>query len=328
MHSTRTRRGAHPVANARPDVGRSDLRNRSEIGVKTGRGNPLTLTPETKVNASDLVQAWRQANADAAAYFRQYGRDANPETLAKAHAASTDADTITDFLTKAVTQREARTPAQLTTDLANGRITPDEYITESIRNTMVRAGQRQPAAQALKDARVLIAKTHSVEGALNPITGDVSGPKLAAQLAKGKPLSGGLETAANFATAFPKAAQVGVDVPAYSVLDALTAAGGASAGVATGHPSAAIAGLFPVLRPGARALALSGPVQRGLAPSYEVNPLLENGAQALADPRVKALEQLFATSTGIQAPQKYSFQRCVTHALGAQAEQQRDDAQR
>lgn len=280
----------------------------ASTGVSTSL-NKLTFAPETKVGAADLVQAWRQANADAAAYFRQYGRDANPETLAKAHAASADADSITEFLTHTLSKQEARTPTQLTADLANGRITPEDYVAQSIRNTLVQTGQRAPAAQALNDARVLIAKSHSVEGALNPITGDVSAPALAAQMAKGKPLSGGLQTAANFATAFPKAAQAGVDVPPYSVLDAMTAAGGASAGIATGHPSAAIAGLFPVLRPAARSLALSGPVQRGLAPTYQVNPLLKGGAAALVDPRVRALEQLFGTSVGIQAPQQNALQR-------------------
>jgi len=271
--------------------------------------NKLTMAPETKANASQVVQAWRQANADAAAYMRAYGRDANPETLAKAHAASADADAITEFLTNALAKEEARTPQQLTSQLARGLITPQEYVARALRNMMTQSGQLPPAAQALKDARVLIAKSHSVEGALNPITGDVSAPALAAQMAKGKPLSGGLETAANFATAFPKAAQPGVDVPTYSVMDAMATAGAGAAGAATGNPLAAAAGLFPVLRPVARSVALSGPVQRGLAPSYQVNPFLQGGAKALVDPRVRALEQLFGTSMGVQAPQQQALQR-------------------
>lgn len=271
--------------------------------------NKLTMAPETKVDAARVVQAWRQANADAASYMRAYGRDAQPETLAKAHAASADADNLTQFLTNALSREEARTPAQLTADLSRGLITPQDYVARALRNLLVQNGQRAPAAQALKDARVLIAKSHSVEGALNPITGDVSAPALASQLAKDRPLSGGLRTAADFATAFPKAAQAGVDVPAYSVLDAMTTAGAGAAGAATGNPLAAAAGLFPVLRPVARSVALSGPVQRGLAPSYQVNPLLKSGAAALEDPRVRALEQLFGTTVGVQAPQQYSLQR-------------------
>ncbi len=58
-----------------------------------------------------------------------------------------------------------------------------------------------------KSARELIAKTYSVEKAFNPATGDVSGTKLAAQLTRGKPLTGELKLAAQFAQAFPKAAR-------------------------------------------------------------------------------------------------------------------------
>ena len=58
-----------------------------------------------------------------------------------------------------------------------------------------------------RDARVAIAKTHSVERALNPVTGDIDGAELARQLKKGKPLSGELKTIASVAAAFPKATQ-------------------------------------------------------------------------------------------------------------------------
>jgi hypothetical protein len=49
----------------------------------------------------------------------------------------------------------------------------------------------QPEAlQAFKEARTMIAKTYTVEKALNQATGTVDARKLAAQLNKGKPLSG------------------------------------------------------------------------------------------------------------------------------------------
>lgn len=65
------------------------------------------------------------------------------------------------------------------------------------------------SGQALTDfrnARQLIAKSHSVEGAFNASTGNVSAQKLATQLAKKKPLTGELREAARFGQAFPKAA--------------------------------------------------------------------------------------------------------------------------
>ena len=62
------------------------------------------------------------------------------------------------------------------------------------------------ALKQFREARTLIAKTYSVEGALNQSTGNVVANKLASQLAKGKPLSGDLLTAAKFGGAFPKAA--------------------------------------------------------------------------------------------------------------------------
>jgi hypothetical protein len=63
------------------------------------------------------------------------------------------------------------------------------------------------ALKAFREARTQIAKTYSVEGALNESTGNVVASKLAAQLAKKKPLTGDLRTAARFGQAFPQAAQ-------------------------------------------------------------------------------------------------------------------------
>jgi hypothetical protein len=61
--------------------------------------------------------------------------------------------------------------------------------------------------QGFRDARELIAKTYSVQRGLNSETGNVSASALAAQLEKGKPLSGELRTIAKVGSAFPKATQ-------------------------------------------------------------------------------------------------------------------------
>lgn len=136
-------------------------------------------------------------------------------------------------------------------------------------------------------ARTLIAKTYSVEKALNPATGNVNANALAAQLKRNKPLSGGLQTAAEFASGFPKAAdEVMSSMPGVSPLDYATAGG---LGAVTGNPSwlAAIAG-----RPAVRAGILSGPYQRTMgAPNYRPG-LFTNFLTGAEDPYAQALGRI------------------------------------
>lgn len=127
-----------------------------------------------------------------------------------------------------------------------------------------------------RDARQTIAKTYTVQKALNNETGDVAAPALASMLKKGKPLSGDLETAARVASAFPKATQALKEAPkAWSPLDMV--AGGA--GVGMGSP--AMVGLAAA-RPVARSLLLSKPYQGLLANPRNYSPgLLETALPAL-----------------------------------------------
>lgn len=146
--------------------------------------------------------------------------------------------------------------------------------------------QGNPAAAGMLDgfrqARQLIAKTYTVEKALNESTGNVAARKLAAQLARGKPLSGPIKDVAQFAQAFPKAAdEVASSMPGISPLD-FYGAGGLSA--VTGNPAAMAA---VAARPAARATILSRPFQRMTGtPDYDPSLLLRvlgsQGAQRLA----------------------------------------------
>jgi len=122
--------------------------------------------------------------------------------------------------------------------------------------------------QKLKDARQLIAKTYSVENALNQTTGSIDAKKLAAQLAKGKPLSGELKQSAQFAQAFPTATQTTErmgSIPQISPLDvggaALTSGGAYFAG---GEGATPLGFATLLARPTLRAAALSKPVQSRL----------------------------------------------------------------
>lgn len=133
----------------------------------------------------------------------------------------------------------------------------------------------QPAADILKnyrDARQLIAKSYSVQNALNPVTGTVNAVKLGSELAKGKPLTGELRQAAEFANAFPKAAQTPERMGSLPQTSPLDWAAATSLGAVTGAGAAAAAGL--AARPLARAAALSGPIQRSLAADTQAAPQL------------------------------------------------------
>lgn len=90
------------------------------------------------------------------------------------------------------------------------------------------ANGKEELANKFTDARTLIAKTHSVEKALNESTGNVIAQKLAGQLAKGKPLTGELRNIAQFSQAFPKAAQQIIDSGSVRNTDVILGAGTAA----------------------------------------------------------------------------------------------------
>ena len=123
----------------------------------------------------------------------------------------------------------------------------------------------QGAIDAFRNARQLIAKTYTVEKALEDSTGKIVAGKIGKEFSKGRPLSGELATIGKMAQAFPKAVQnVNTSMPGLSPLDA---AFGAGTAVATANPLMAA---IPLARPAVRAGLLSGPYQRAFVqpPSY------------------------------------------------------------
>jgi len=159
-------------------------------------------------------------------------------------------------------------------DLALGRIQDQaQKMLEGLVDRNLQAAGMPDAVRALQAARVQIAKTYSVQKALNDSTGDVVAGKLAQQLARGKPLSGNLQTIAQTAQAFPKAMQnMTSSVPPISPLDAGVAA------ISHGLKGLATVGARPL----ARSLLLSGPYQRAMVgpPSYApglLGKLMDNG---------------------------------------------------
>lgn len=148
-------------------------------------------------------------------------------------------------------------------------------LEDLVDRNLEKAGNQQMLAE-YRDARQTLAKVADVEKAINTTTGNVDGSKLAAALKKGRPLTGPLRDAAEFAQAFPKAVQTPErmgSLPQLSPLDfAVGTIGGASAG---------IPGFVGILaRPAARAAALSAPVQ---------NRLLTSGGPSVIDDEVRNL---------------------------------------
>lgn len=134
-------------------------------------------------------------------------------------------------------------------------------LEDAIERALSRRGQNgADMLSNFRDARQAIAKTHSVEDALNSATGDVSAVKLGQQLAKGVPLSSELKTIGQFAQAFPKAARsMNESLPGISPLDFYGAGGVAGM---TKQPWYL---LYPFARQAIRAGLLSPTGQRLLA---------------------------------------------------------------
>lgn len=149
-----------------------------------------------------------------------------------------------------------------------------------------------------RKARQLMAKTYTVENALNETTGDVSAKTLGRMLDKGKPLTGGLRKAARFARAFEGSARDVAhirDPSEFGYGDLLLGGlGGAATHMATGN----VAGLAALAaRPTARHLMLSEIGQR--QPSYGPGLTLRLSDAAA---RSKTLRRLSpATAIGLTA---------------------------
>lgn len=138
------------------------------------KANPLMGTPEIPgFNPKEALQELRQARNDASAWFKSYGRTADPTAQANALSAANKAADLED------------TFAQYAQSLG-----------------------RPEVVNAMQNARTLIAKTHQVENALNPETGTISAKILAKASASGKPLTDELADIASFAGRFPKAANL------------------------------------------------------------------------------------------------------------------------
>ena len=197
--------------------------------------------------AKQDLEALKISRNEAQGWFNAYNRSASPLDLAKAKAAREMSD----------------------------------QLEGSLRNEATAAG-RNDLLPSLVDARKQIAKSYTVQRALNPATGDISAPVLGRMFEKNKPLSDGLETIGAFNKAFPKFTGVGTTTPAAGVSKAEMLSGGLlglAGSAATGSPLGLLAAGLPLLSHPARSMALSGALQK--APQYTAGALAKLGGKAL-----------------------------------------------
>lgn len=159
-------------------------------------------------------------------------------------------------------------------------------VLKGISTAMESAGERHLASQgdeaalgAFQAARQTIAKTYTLEKALNPGTGNIVASKLGAELQRGKPLSGGLKTVAKFSKAFPRETQEianssWLQMPGASPLDWAVAGGATAAQGPVGL-------LTLAARPAAQALLTSKPYQSLMTTPKYSQGLLGKGAEKL-----------------------------------------------
>jgi len=212
-----------------------------------------------EIDPKKMVYDLRLLRNNADGYFEAYKRSADPEQLTKAKQAKAAANQIETTL---------------------------ENYAQSL--------GREDLLPALRDARQLMAKTYTIEKALNPVSGTVDAKVLAKELKKGKPLTEELRTVAEFASQFPKATQVTEKMGSLPQISPLDYAVGGVSSLLT-NP-AAIAGV--AARPALRAAALSEPIQNRLVQGAKITPeqanliklLLLQGGKPAANALIKGKE--------------------------------------
>jgi hypothetical protein len=167
-----------------------------------------SLSPQAEID----LEALKKARNEAQGWFNAYNRSASPDDLAKAK---------------------------------NFRDTA-EVLELNLESHAKNAGKNQLISR-LRDARKQIAKTYTVERALNDATGTVNAKVLGRIYDKGMPLSDGLDTAGRFASAFPSVNQATQQMgsPGAHNLRAVTSGGAGALGALTMGPAGLAAAALP-----------------------------------------------------------------------------------
>lgn len=235
----------------------------------------------------NFAQALDNAGASTAAMRKNFPELANSEVDKLVEGlksrpefdAQSTIEAIKQFRSDAAANRISLDPAKKALGKAQGNIAG--ALEDLIERNLTQAGNPELLTN-YRNARQTLAKTYDVEKALNPASGSIDASKLAAQLKKGRPLTGELKQIAEFALQFPKAAQSVERMGSLPQVSPLDFAGAGAVSAATMNPlyMATVAA-----RPAARAAVLSGPVQNRLARPQVPNALMN----ALANPSSEQL---------------------------------------
>jgi len=208
---------------------------------------------------SQALEELKQTRNDAQSWFKAYNRSASPDDLAKARAASAKATALeTQF---------------------------EKYAGSLGRDDLV---------PALRDARKQIAKTYTVERALNDATGEITPRVLARMYEKGSPLSDGLDVVGRTAAAFPsalKTTQQTGSPAAHNLQHMASVLLGTGGGMTLGFPGAAAAAIPYASSAAARSMMFRPGAQRALVQSAPETTRAAMLADMLVNPQLQQLLQ-------------------------------------
>jgi hypothetical protein len=233
--------------------------------IRKVEGGAYKKVGELSDDAAQALEQLKQARNEAQGWFNAYNRSASPADLAKAKEFRETAANLENFL-----EFEA-----------------------------VKAGKEE-LIPALKAARQQIAKTYTVQRALNDASGTVNAKVLGRIYEKGVPLTGGLETAGKFASSFPSVSQAPQQMgsPAAhnlrSMASLLMGGGGAAAAGPVGLGAAA---LPFAAGPASRALMFRQGAQQALA--NQAAPSAGRAAQLAQMLQSPEIQQLIARSAPV-----------------------------
>lgn len=248
---------------------RSEAANRGYDPVKNA--GKITVRPEYDVALDKLTEQSRKAKAGFAGYD-----DAGLEkTINSFRTKEFDADSGVS-MTRQLREDASRAYAQGDKNLGKALRGASNAIEDEIEAHLAAQGNKT-ALNDFRESRKVMAKTFSIEKALNEATGDISATKLARQLDKGAPLSGELKDIA-LAAKLPGASLADTKY-ATTGASQLELMGGVGAAVGTGNPLFAA---LPFVRGGTRMAALSRPVSNALGtPNYKKFGLKQQNKNAM-----------------------------------------------
>ena len=231
----------------------------------TAYSDVAALSPQA---AADL-EALKTARNEASTWFKAYNRSARPDDLAKA--------------------KEFRTLAQ------------------NLEESLVQAANdanRKDLIPALIDARKQIAKTYTVERALNDAAGTVDARILGRMKNKGLPLSDGLDTVGTFGAAFRNVAKTPDQIgsPAVHNLKAMLSMAMSGGGAMAAGPAGLLAGAAPFVAPEvAKKVIFSRAMQNSLIPT---SPVAGRSAELAKLLQNAELQQMLSRTAPVIASQR------------------------